>query len=221
MKSSAGPIFVGVLTVLCSGTWRTCLAQNAPALVAQVREAPMGLIFDPNGRLLASNRLPLLRDLVQAKLDSIDGQRKLIVMVEATQSKKQAVTTIRQEIRTRTITDVNGKEREQQYTVSIPVTEESEIFVPVSGRKPVVIDATEFRFFSVDGKLLPIEEAAERLKKLRPLFLLERFTGELPKLPDLYQQVLVEDCLIAVTEKQIRPTGSANMVPLLPPAAVR
>lgn len=157
------------------------------------------------------SRLPSLNDLTQVKLDKHQGELQLVMMLEGFRTEKRTgrVVKMRQEQRTRTIRLANGEAKEQAYTVQVPVAEEGEVDVKIpAGRKPVSKPASEFQFFDLAGNALTIEAAAEKLKSLQPAFLLDRFAGQLPEIPELYRQALNESCLVIVTEEAVRDLGN-------------
>lgn len=198
------------------------LALTAGNLWAQARVADV-LINDGEVRQPLSNRLPSFNDLVQAKVDDVEGKNKLIVMLESflTEKREGQVTKFRTEQRTRKVIDNNGQEREQTFTVRIPFTENGQVDVRIPvGKRPSVHDIDNFEFFLCTGRKISNDDVAKHLNSLRPLFLLDRFVGDLPAVPELMQQSLKEDCLIAITSKSVRPAPvTSPMMPLLPAAA--
>lgn len=169
------------------------------------------------------SRLPSLNDLTQVKLDKHLGELQLVMMLEGFRTEKRTgrVVKMRQEQRTRTIRDANGAEKQQTYTVQVPVAEEGEVDVKIpAGRKPLSKPASEFQFFDLTGNALTIEAAAEKLKSLQPAFLLDRFAGQLPEIPELYRQALNEKCLVIVTEEALRDLGNQTLPGQMLPARV-
>ncbi len=208
MKSKAWQF---VLALCAAITLHLCTGHD---LCGQFRPG-VGAIVELDA-IPASNRLPTLRDVILAKLDTVEGTHKLIVMLEPPPGGPTFVTRIREVKRTRKVKGPDGIARDQEYTVQVPFTEA--IDLPKSGgRKPVVMDAKDFQFFDLEGKVISIAEVAKRHAKLRPLFLLERFSGEPQSLPDLYRQVLVEDTVIATTKLQVRTiSGDRATIPAIP-----
>ncbi len=179
-------------------------------------EIDQTLLIDPNGPIPLANRQLTLRDLVQAKIDTVEGVQKLIVMVDAyrTEMRAMPIDGVRKEQRVREVPDKDGKLVKKVDTVQIPFIFHREVEVEVSaGRKPSLVDLADIAFYDMENNAVPFEEVAKRLTTLRPLFLLERFTGEAQPLPELYKQVLNSDCLIAVTKKQIRPIKATGRAP--------
>lgn len=158
-----------------------------------------------------ASRLPSLNDLTQVKLDLHHGELQLVMMLEGYRTEKRTgrVIRTRAEQRTRTIRDANGEEKQQTYTVQVPFAEEGEVDVKIpAGRKPFSKPASEFQFFDLKGNALTIETAAEKLKTLQPAFLLDRFAGTLPEIPELHRQALNDNCLIIITEGAVRDLGN-------------
>lgn len=149
-----------------------------------------------------------LSSLVLAKFDESAKGPQIVALVEQTRTEQKtvAVTKLTQEIRTRKVKvlDQNGKESEveQQYTVSVPVTENVERAVRVpAGKKPTAFPFDELRIYRLDGTKLSEAEARTQLEKMSPVFLLRGFTGEIKPLEGVYLQALNPNCLIVVTEK--------------------
>ena len=129
-------------------------------------------------------------------------------------------TMMRVENRKRVVNDEQGNPVEREFQVAVPVTEEVEIDTKIpAGRKPVDLPAADLQFFNTQGEEVAIAAVAEQLSSLQPVFLIDGAEGELPPLPNLWQQVLREDCLIVVTHKQIRERPvQVPMLPLAPAA---
>jgi hypothetical protein len=152
-------------------------------------------------------RQPQLSDLVLAKIADGDDGSRVIFMLESYRAERRTVKVTRlvNEQRTRQI-DVDGKTVTQNYVIKVPVIEEREITInSPAGRKPLSIDSKKLRFFNLDGEQVPIDEAAEQLTSLRPVFLIDQLRGNPKPLPELAKQALDEDCLIAVTAERVRP----------------
>jgi hypothetical protein len=152
-----------------------------------------------------ASRLPQLNDLTMVKLTNHEGQLQLVMMLESYRSEKRTgpVTTFRQEQRTRMV-EVDGKKVEQTYTVNVPVSIEGEVEVRIpAGRKPVSKPVGQFRFVDLKGQAVSAESASEILQTLQPAFLLDRFAGELPEIPEIYQNAIQKNCLIIITEETV------------------
>lgn len=203
MKLRIAPTVYCVLW-LCSFT-PTSTAQERPRIeVQRALINDLQVVMQP----LAPTRLPELEDLHRAKLSSEGEELQLVVMVEAfrTEKKEGPVTSFTQELRTRII-QVDGKPLEQTYTVQIPVTEfkETEVKIP-AGRKPLTVPASECRFFDLQGEEIAATDAAERLRSLQPIFLLDGMAADtkLPEIPAIVRQAVKEECLIVTTTRVIR-----------------
>ncbi len=160
-----------------------------------------------------TSRLPLLSDLTLVKLVELEGELKLVMMLDSFRAEKRTVPAmqLRDEERIRNVADGRGGFVEQTFTIQVLSTQETEIDVKIpAGRKPVTKPADLFRFYDLQGQELEINAAVERLSTLRAAFMLERFAGELPELPDLYTSVLAEDCLVVVTEETVRDPASGQ-----------
>ncbi len=210
----AGRAILWAIVVASALSMNEILAQapapNAPPAVP-VRNAANALPMIPLIPAARSTRLPSLNDLTQVKLDLHQGELQLVMMLEGYRTEKRTgrVIKTRVEQRTRTIRDANGAEKQQTYTVQVPFAEEGEVDIKIpAGRKPVSKKASEFQFFDLKGNALTIEAATEKLKSLQPAFLLDRFAGQLPEIPELYRQALNENCLVIVTEEAIRDVGN-------------
>lgn len=185
-------------------------APNAP-LAVPAQNAAKALPMLPLAPAARASRLPSLNDLTQVKLALHQGELQLVMMLEGYRTEKRAgrITKTRAEQRTRTIRDATGAEKQQTYTVYVPFTEEGEVDVKIpAGRKPVSKPASEFQFFDLKGNALTLEAATEKLTSLQPAFLLDRFAGQLPEIPELHRQVLNENCLVIITEEAIRDLGN-------------
>jgi len=178
---------------------------GCPSQVWSQANDPFAPVMQPLQPARAS-RLPQLSDLTMVKLDQHNGQMQLVMMLDSYRTEKRTgpVTTFQQAQKTRTV-EVDGKKVEQTYTVNVPVSAEGEIEVKIpAGRKPVTKPASQFRFVDVHGQEVSQEAAAAMLKTLQPAFLLDRFVGELPEIPEIYPKVLHEKCLIILTEELLR-----------------
>lgn len=193
-------------------------AQNAPQ-PKPVRPIPARGIAIPAAQIRpAIGRMgqPTLSQLVKAKLDAGKEEPQVIVMLPAYRMEKTEgehfVTEFRTEQRTRTV-QVNGKQVEQAYTVSVPYTETvKDPLLPVpAGEKPNSFDADQFQFYDVSGKELSLDEATKRMTRLGPTFLMDRFRGGFAGFSPLQQQALDPDCLVMITPETIRksPPGSS------------
>lgn len=185
-------------------------APNAPPAVP-VQNAANVLPMLPLAPAARASRLPSLNDLTQVKLALHQGELQLVMMLEGYRTEKRAgrITKTRAEQRTRTIRDATGAEKQQTYSVQVPFTEEGEVDVKIpAGRKPVSKPASEFQFFDLKGNALTVEAATEKLTSLQPAFLLDRFAGQLPEIPELHRQALNENCLVIITEEAIRDLGN-------------
>lgn len=197
----------------------------AQVRAAQVREAQVKMAQARAIMLPAvpirPGRMPSLTQLVKAKLNVNGEKAKLILMLPSYRMEKQKgeqrVTKMRQEQRTRVV-NVNGKQVEQTYTVSIPFTETVvDPMVPVSaGIKPNTFDADQFEFFDQDGKSLSAEDAAKHLSGLGPAFLLERFRGNFEGFSELQREALNPNCIVIASPETIqkRPPVVAVSAPL-------
>lgn len=166
-----------------------------------------------------SSRLPQLDDLTQVKLVTLEGERQLVMMLESFRTEEQTgmVTKFRQELRTRTVRDEQGRNVEQTYTVTVPYREAGEVELKIpAGRKPVSKPASLFRFFDLNRQELSVEQASNKLSSLRAAFLLDRFAGELPELPELYREAINQDCLVIVCEERLRDDGNQPILEALP-----
>ena len=164
-------------------------------LPAMPRGAQTGLPFD-------------LSNLVLAKFDESPKGPQLVALVEQsrTEQKTVAITRLIQEVRTRKVKVVgaDGKESEvdQEYTVSIPVTENVDRAVQVpAGKKPTAFPLDDLRIYRLDGTQVSQAEARKLLEKISPVFLLRGFTGDIKAVEGVYRQALNPNCLIVVTEK--------------------
>ncbi len=160
-----------------------------------------------------TSRLPLLSDLTLVKLDKLEGELQLVMMLDSFRAEKRTVPAmqLKDEERIRMVADGRGGFVEEAFAIQVLYTQETEIDVKIpAGRKPVTKPADLFRFYDLRRQELEINAAAERFSKLRAAFLLERFAGELPALPDLYSAVLTEDCLIITTEETVRDPASGR-----------
>ncbi len=194
-------------------------ANAGDAAVQNVMRVPLRVL--PAARLEPSrtSRMPQLSDLTQVKLVTLEGEWQLVMMLESFRTEKQTgiVTKFREETRTRTVRNDQGRDVEQSYTVTVPFHEEGEVQLKIpAGRKPVSKPASHFRFFDLSGKELTVEQVENKLPQLRAAFLLDRFAGELPELPGLYREVLSHDCLLITCEERIREDNNQPMFPALP-----
>lgn len=156
-----------------------------------------------------------LQDLVQAKIDLSSDTPKIIMMLEAFRTEKGMTKVRRPELRKRTrqVDDGQGNLVDQEYTVTVMVTKEIETEVKMpAGRKPKECVLSDFQFYDLAGKPVTAEQAAKHLTTLRPMFLLDATRADSPKVPELFQQTLRADVLIAVTDQQIR--ERPNTVPM-------
>ncbi len=160
---------------------------------------------------LHAQYVPSLSKLVQAKITNNEEGPKLILMLEAyrTEEKKGThhITKMRMEQRTRTVTNAEGKEIEQIYSVAVPYVEsvENPTISVSAGIKPQSFDATEFFFFDLKGNAVDVTDAAKTLDKLRAVFLLDNARRmKVDPLPKLALEVLNQDCLMIVCDKPIR-----------------
>lgn len=152
-------------------------------------------------------RLPQLSDLAQVKLDTHSGKPHLIMMLDSFRMEKRTGRVIKHvpEMRTRMVADGQGGQVEQIYTIHVAVVEEGEIEYKIAaGRKPLSQPASQFRFFELTGNELSLEAASEKLRTLQPVFLLDRFVGELPEIPEIYRQAMHPSCLVIVSEEALR-----------------
>ena len=176
------------------------LLQAAPALPAvrllpAMRRGPdTGLPFE-------------LANLVLAKFDESPKGPQLVALVEQTRTeqRKVAITKLTQEVRTRKVKIVgaDGKESEveQQYTITVPVTENIDQAVQVpAGKKPTAFSFDNLRIHRLDGTRVSEAEARKLLEKMGPIFLLRGFTGDIKAVEGVYLQALNPNCLIVVTE---------------------
>jgi len=161
------------------------------------------------GMVRPKSDLPFdLSNLVLAKFDESPKGPQLVALVEQsrTEQRKVKVTKLLQEARTRKVKVVgaDGKESEvdQQYTVSVPVTEEVERAVQVpAGKKPTAFSLDDLRIYRLDGTKVSEIEARKQLEKMGPVFLLRGFTGDIKAVEGVYLQALNPNCLIVVTDK--------------------
>ena len=149
-----------------------------------------------------------LSNLVLAKFDESPKGPQLVALVEQSRTDQRtiAVTRLIQEVKTRKVKVVgaDGKESEvdQQYTVSIPVTENIDQAVQVpAGKKPTAFLLDELRIYRLDGTKVSQAEARKLLEKMGPVFLLRGFAGDIKAVEGVYLQALNPNCLIVVTEK--------------------
>ena len=156
-----------------------------------------------------STGLPFeLSDLVLAKIDESPKGPQLVALVDQTRTELKNVTVTRmiQEVRTRTVkvagADGLEKEVEQNYTVTIPVSENREAPVQVpAGKKPTAFPLDELRIYRLDGTQVAEADARKQLEKMGPIFLLRGFRGEIKAVEGVYLQALNPHCLIVVTEQ--------------------
>ncbi len=155
-----------------------------------------------------SSGLPFdLGNLVLAKYDDAPKGPQIIALMEQTRMEKRTVTITKfqQEIRTRkvTVTGVDGKQKQvdQEYTVSVPVSQdiEREVSVPV-GKKPTALPFDTLKVHRLDGSKVTAKEAKTLLEKTTPVFLLKGYTGEIKAVEGVYLQAINPNCLIVVTE---------------------
>lgn len=178
--------------------------QRVDLAVPALRALPMMAL-----RAARTSRLPQLSELTMVKLDQHAGKWQLVMMLESFRSevREGRAVQFREEQRTRTVL-VDGKQVEQSYTVKVPVAVNGEYEVKTpAGRKPVMKPADQFRFLDLAGQELSLQQASERLQTLQAAFLLDRFIGELPPVPEVYRQALHETCLIIVCEDAVRELG--------------
>jgi hypothetical protein len=167
-------------------------ARLVPAM-RRVAQVSTGLPFD-------------LSNLVLAKFDESPKGPQLVALVEQarTEQREVAITRIVQEVRTRKVKVVgkDGKESEvdQQYTVSIPVTENVNRPVQVpAGKKPTAFPLDELRIYRLDGTRVTEADVRKQLEKMGPIFLLRGFTGDIKAVEGVYLQALNPNCLIVAT----------------------
>ncbi len=225
-------LFVVAITLAFIPVWSSnpCAAQDAkpagrppelpkPEVIVEGVAVPAGralpaMRLQPAMRIGAgmaqnSTGLPFdLSNIVLAKFDESPKGSQLVALVEQTRTeqRKVAVTTLRQEVKTRKvkIRDKDGKESEveQAYTVSVPVTEEVERAIQVpAGKKPTAFPLDELRIYRLDGTKVSEAEARKHLEKMGPIFLLRGFAGDIKAVEGAYLQALNPNCLIVVTEK--------------------
>ncbi len=192
------------------GAFVFALALLASPAIAQRVLVPKDLIADVADEVVMQPVEPLreitLKDLVQAKFVA-DDEPKLILMLEAVRTEKrmETVTRTEQQTRTRKVPDEDGKLVDQEFMITVEITENKEVDVKVpAGRKPTEFAASDFRFYDLAGKQVELEQAAQQLNQLRPMFLLDATHEAAPQVPDLFRQALRHDCLIGVTAKEIR-----------------
>ncbi len=125
--------------------------------------------------LPALEQSPLLLYLARAKLNSSPGGPRLVVLVDALSSSK--------------IVKVDAR-----GAVSFP-----------PGRKPIALELEAVRFYKLDGTELSRPAAGEILGIMQPVFFFDNFAGDVVPLPKLYRRLLNEECLIVVTQLQVRP----------------
>jgi hypothetical protein len=148
-----------------------------------------------------------LSDLVLAKID-IGNEKggQLVALVEHMYMEEKEVqfTKLLAEKRTRkvSITGPDGKEKQvdQEYTVSVPVTEKKKIQIPVpSGKtRPMSFPVTRIKFYHLDGSPMEAADATRKLQKVGPVFLIRDRQVEIKKIDELYQRSLNPECVIAV-----------------------
>ncbi len=172
----------------------------------------------------AGIRTPSLGDLVLAKVDLKAGAPRVIMMIQSYRQETKRVKVTRFVVETRErSTEVDGKTVNVPYTVKVPVTEEREITTNVpAGRKPLTIDAKDFQFFDLQAEEVSLDQAAQKLSSLKPVFLIDQNTGRPMPLPEVAQRALKAECLILVTKKQVRqfPAPAGAWVPMVAPAFV-
>ncbi len=207
-----------ILTIVLSLAGE-CIAQDPVPANAEDLFIPNRVRLGAFLKAARTTRMPQLGDLTQVKLVTLEGERRLVMMLEGFRVEKRAemVTTFRNETKSRTVTDPQGRVTEQTFTVKVPLQEEREFEVKLpAGRKPVSKPASLFRFFDLNGEELSIEQASSKLPNLRAAFLLDRFAGELPELPELYREVISEDCLLITCEERIREEQAQPVFEALP-----
>ncbi len=210
-KSCQWPLAIVMATALL--TSELCAQAPIPAAVPMMPLRP--------AQAARTTRTPLLSDLVLVKLDRHEGKLQLVMMLESfrTEKREGRVTQVEQVVRTRMVPDGQGGVKEQVYTVNVPFTAEGEVDVKIpAGRKPVTRPASEFRFLDLKGNELAVDIATEKLNSLQPAFLLDRFVGELPEIPELHRQALNENCLVIVTEESIRDQSNQPLLGEVLPA---
>ncbi len=188
---------------------------------AQPPEPPANVVPQPvrvlpamvpaNGALRGS-RAPTLADLVLAKVVMGEDGPRVILMVESyrTETTTAQVTVIRQEERSREVL-VDGKTVTQDYTVNVPHTILQEIQRKIpAGRKPRTMQGDAIRFFNLDGEPVSIDGLAKTWTTLRPIFLIDQSKSDPQPISGIAKQAIHENCLIAVTEKQIRPAPNVH-----------
>ena len=160
-----------------------------------------------------------LSNLVRAKIDNKAGKLRLIVLLESFRDGKgdAMVPEIRKEKRTRTVIE-DGKPVEQEFAVHVVVMNEihnADISIP-AGIKPHTFDASKFDFFDLDGKPIKAGDAAKRLQKLTPVFLLDGFSASVIPLTKVTQEALSPDCLIIRSAEPIRKRRKNRFLPVRP-----
>ncbi|QDT12472.1 hypothetical protein [Planctomycetes bacterium K23_9] len=190
-------------------------APNKFAPVGNQLPVPANFIAAPGAVFRQNNSSVNLAKLVRAKIDHAEGdEARLILMLESFRAGKgdKVVTEVVPEERTRTVV-VDGKPVEQKFTVHKLVTKverDADISVP-AGLKPKTFSAKKFDFYDLAGNALSIDDAAKRISKLTPVFLLDNHNGPLRPLSDISQQAMNKNCLIVATSQQVRPQSNTQM----------
>jgi hypothetical protein len=190
------------LVAMC---WSTVVSGQQPVRdAAPVLQPVADPIFQPP--VAGPSRAPELADLVLAKVDIREAGPRVIMMIESYRTEKKTVMVNRMvpQNRERTIV-VDGEEQVQDYSVFKSVVEAREIDVAVpAGPKPKTVDVAKLRFYGLDGKQISIDQVAENLSSLRPIFLLDQHAGPPRPLSEVAQRALRATCVIAVTEGRVR-----------------
>lgn len=178
-----------------------------PPAVQVIPAVPLLPAMRVAGMAMRHKPLPFeLGDLVLAKLDVSAKGAQLVALVEQTRTEERdvPVTTVRQEVRTRKVTVGEGdqkKEVDQTYTVSIPVTENRTVTVPVSvGKKPTTYAMDQIKIYKLDGTVVQLGEAKQLLEKMQPVFLIQQPQTEFKPLEELYLRALNPNCLVVILQ---------------------
>ena len=156
------------------------------------------LLIPPPAAVVAqdtSRPAPQLKHLVSAKI--LPGYAPTVIMM---------INSFRREnLRVKSTTEifvVQDDGSEKPYSEPTVRTQVQVNRIP-AGLKPITTDAKHFKFFDLDWKPVSFEDAAKRLTKLKPVFLLDAGMTA-GKFSTLTRSALQNDCMILMTKNNIR-----------------